>query len=113
MDLRIRALAERLDHGVAEPFRLEALAREAGLSVSRLAHLFREQMGMSPRVYAEEQKMRHAAQLLRLTPLSVGEVAEACGFASAFYFSSRFRRWSRLSPRAFRDKVRQEQRGRR
>lgn len=102
VDARIRAVAERLERQTGEPFDLAALTRGAGLSVSRLAHLFREQWGVPPRQYAEEQKMRHAAQLLALTSLSVAEVAEACGFADAFYFSTRFLKWSKSGPRAFR-----------
>jgi len=108
LDPRVQAAAEWLVREVARPFDLAAAAGQAGLSVSRLAHLFRAQMGRSPRAYAEEQKMRHAAQLLRITSSSVEEVAAACGYADAFYFSTRFRRWAKLSPRAFRLKLSQE-----
>jgi len=104
IDPRIRAVMERMAREVERPFDIATTAREAGMSASRFSHLFREQAGRPPRDYAEEQKMRHAAQLLRLTNQSVQEVAAACGFENAFYFSSRFRRWAKTSPRAFRNK---------
>lgn len=105
LDPRIQKAMEGMSREVSRPFDLGSVARTAGLSVSRLAHLFREQTGMTPREYAEEQKMRHGAQLLRLTSLPVAEVAERCGFENAFYFSTRFSRWSNLSPRAFRSQA--------
>jgi AraC family transcriptional regulator of arabinose operon len=86
------------------PFRMDQLARSCGLSPSRFAHLFREQMGRSPRAYAEDRRMERAVRLLRLTTLPVAEVAAACGFEDPLYFSSRFRRWTKSSPSAFRSR---------
>lgn len=104
IDPRIRAVMESLAREVQRPFDIATTARQAGMSASRFSHLFREQAGRPPREYAEEQKMRHAAQLLRLTNQSVQEVASACGFENPFYFSSRFRKWAQTSPRSFRKK---------
>lgn len=58
-----------------EPFRLESLARHAGLSVSRLAHLFRVQLGVSPKRFTEKIRLDLARRLLERTDLSVAEVA--------------------------------------
>jgi AraC family transcriptional regulator, arabinose operon regulatory protein len=102
MDERIRSMMQILASEVDRPFDLASSARAAGMSVSRFAHLFREQAGRSPQQYTEDQKMRHAAQLLRLTSQSVGDIARSCGYDNAFYFSSRFRKWAQLSPREFR-----------
>jgi len=102
MDARIRTMMEKLASEVDRPFDLASSARSAGMSVSRFAHLFREQVGRSPQQFTEDQKMRHAAQLLRLTSQPVGEIARSCGYDNAFYFSSRFRKWADLSPREFR-----------
>jgi len=102
LDPRIRKAIDFLTLHIDRPFNLAQTAKHAGLSVSRLSHLFRNQVGQPPRVYAEEQKLRQAAQLLRLTAMSIEEVGRACGFENAFYFSNRFRKWALVSPSGFR-----------
>jgi AraC family transcriptional regulator of arabinose operon len=85
-----------------EPLSLDRVAQACGLSVSRLAHLFREQIGLPPQQYLEELRLQRAAQLLRSTGLRIGEVAAETGYAGAFYFSSRFRKKFGQSPCQYR-----------
>lgn len=106
LDSRIRGAANRLRERIHEPFDLRQVAAESSMSVSRFAHLFREQIGTSPRRYAEEARLHHARFLLESTPLPVGEIAEACGFSDPFYFSNRFRKLHGRSPRAYRRTLR-------
>lgn len=103
VDPRVAQALEILSHEIETPFSMEDLARRCGLSSSRLAHLFKGITGQSPQRFAEQRKMLHAAQLLRLSDLPVQEVAMACGYDDPYYFSNRFRRWWSLSPRAYRE----------
>jgi AraC family transcriptional regulator of arabinose operon len=86
----------------ANKLTVSKLAKKANLSPSRFAHLFNQQVGMTPRRYLERHRLEKARQLLITTHLSVGEVAEKVGFDGPFYFSTRFRRDTRRSPAAFR-----------
>lgn len=101
-DPRVEKAMHLLSHDFNEPFVLSVIAARVGLSPSRLAHLFQEQTGQSPRAFAEERRMAHARQLLRLTALPVAAVAAECGFDSPFYFANRFRLATGMSPREFR-----------
>ena len=105
-DRRIERAIARLIDGFKQPFHLHALARECGLSVSRLAFLFRRQTGKTPGQFLEEQRLAHAAHLLRRTSLAIAEIAGECGFADPFYFTNRFRRHHGMSPTLFREKSR-------
>jgi AraC family transcriptional regulator, arabinose operon regulatory protein len=80
----------------------DLVANACNLSVSRLAHLFRAQVGLSPMQFLERERLERAKSLLELTPRQVGEIAREVGFEDAFHFSKRFRRWTGSSPRAFR-----------
>lgn len=102
LDERIRKAADLLAEQLHEPFSLAKLARECGLSVSRLAHLFREQMGASPQKYQEQLRLQSAGQLLRTSGLSVTEIAAELGYASPFYFSKRFKTFFGKSPSHYR-----------
>ena len=98
LDERVRRAVEWLGEEWRQPFSLPKLAARCGLSVSRLAHLFKAQVGVSPQQFAERRRLERACQLLRYTGLSVGEIAAETGFESAFYFSKRFRRHLGCSP---------------
>lgn len=102
MDARVRKAIDHLAANLREPFALGALARHCGSSVSRLSYLFKRETGFSPRQYLEQQRMRHACQLLRLTSLAIAEIAAETGYADPFYFANRFRRYSKTSPSGFR-----------
>jgi AraC family transcriptional regulator of arabinose operon len=102
IDQRVR---DAMDAISAEP-RLAAdiprLARVAGLSTSRFAHLFRAGAGMSPGHWAELVRLRGAASMLLATADPIAEIAGRVGYHDAFYFSARFRRHFGVSPRAYR-----------
>jgi AraC family transcriptional regulator of arabinose operon len=108
MDARVRKAIDHLDANLREPFRLSSLARQCGASVSRLSWLFKRDTGLSPGQYLEQQRMRHACQLLRLTSHAIAEIAGETGYADPFYFSNRFRRFARESPTAFRRRHQRE-----
>lgn len=103
MDDRVRKAINYLTTHFREPFLLEPLARHCGVSVSRLAHLFKEQTGNSPQRFLEQHRMQLASRLLRVTNFSVTEVAAEVGYPDPFYFSNRFRRFSGKSPNQFRN----------
>ena len=102
MDPRVRKAIDHLAENLREPFQLAMLARHCGSSVSRLSWLFKTETGFSPRQFLEQQRIRHACQLLRVTTLPIAEIASETGYADPFYFSNRFRRLVKLSPTAFR-----------
>jgi len=102
MDGRVRKAINYLAAHFRNPFQMEKLARHSGLSVSRLAHLFTDQVGMSPQRFLEQHRMQIASRLLRMTDFTVTEVAVEAGYIDPFYFSNRFRRYSGKSPSQFR-----------
>ncbi|HEX9995789.1 MAG TPA: helix-turn-helix domain-containing protein [Abditibacterium sp.] len=101
-DERVRQAADFLRAHLKEPFLLEKLAARCGLSVSRLSHLFKEQLGISPQQFLERHRVQHASHLLELTQMSIAEIAREVGYNDPFYFSNRFRRHIGQSPLHFR-----------
>lgn len=95
---RARAFVEAHYH---EPFTLAAVAREASVSASRLASLFRADCGMSVLGYRDELRMGRAAQLLRNSAMGIAAVGEAVGYPDPAYFSRAFSRYVGVSPREF------------
>jgi AraC family transcriptional regulator of arabinose operon len=102
LDPRVRRAMDYLAANLRQPFRLETLARHCGLSVSRLAHVFKSEAGLSPQRFFEQQRMQQAGQLLRVTGLGVAEIAAEVGYDDPFYFTNRFHRHTGQSPTQFR-----------
>ena len=106
MDARVRKAIDHLILHAREPFALSKVARHCGLSVSRLAFLFKRETGSSPQQFLERHRMQYSLQLLRLTSLSIAEIAGAVGYADPFYFSNRFRCFAGKSPSEYRSESR-------
>jgi len=103
----------RLEHTLSliherfsEQLSLSALARHAGMSISRFSCVFREALGTSPLEYVAATRMREARRRLRTPGLSIAEVAYAVGFQDSNYFSRSFKQHHGVSPREFRDQAR-------
>ena len=103
LDGRVVRALEYVRSHLAEGFALSALAEYCYLSVSRLSHLFVQQMGQSPIVYLEGERCARAAGLLSLTSLSVSSIALEVGYEDPLYFSRRFRARMGVGPRQFRE----------
>jgi AraC family transcriptional regulator of arabinose operon len=102
-DARVLRAMDYLAQHLERKVTLIDLAREIGLSPSRLAHLFKGRTGHTPQQFLESCRMKRAADLLERTTFSVKQIAAAVGFDSPFYFSLRFKAWARQSPTAFRE----------
>lgn len=72
---------------VAEPLDLEELAQIAAVSKRQLNRLFNSKLGRSTMRYYRDLRLEKAQSLLRNSPLSLTEIALACGFASSSHFS--------------------------
>jgi len=105
VDPRLTRAMELLSTRPREPYREKQIARAAGLSASRFRHLFREQVGDSPRHFQEQLRLRRARDLLALSQQTIAEIAAEVGFASPFYFTLRFKKHTGESPRAYRRRV--------
>jgi AraC family transcriptional regulator of arabinose operon len=103
-DERIERATEYIRDHLQEPISINDLAKVAALSPSRLAHLFRERMSLTPMQFLELRRIERARQLLLTTNLQIKEIALRSGFSSPEHFSVRFRKATSQSPLAFRQK---------
>jgi len=105
LDERIARSMEFMAANLEQPINATMLADQVALSPSRFAHLFRAQTRTTPQQFLENRRLDRAATLLRVTQLQVKEIAVRVGFASAFYFTLRFKRWTGQSPTEYRHTI--------
>ncbi len=94
----IRAI-EIMRDNLETPLGLKDVAQEAGLSLRQMERLFKDKLATRPAVFYLHLRLDKAKLLLQQSALSVLEVAMACGFNSATYFSKCYRHKWGCSPR--------------
>ncbi|WP_269085948.1 helix-turn-helix domain-containing protein [Mycolicibacterium peregrinum] len=96
----IEFLEDRIDSSVT----LEALARQADMSVPVFITAFRAAFHTTPYQYLLDLRFERAKHLLRYTSRTIAEISALVGFSRPSHFSSAFRRRVGMSPRAYRDR---------
>jgi AraC family transcriptional regulator of arabinose operon len=104
-DQRIRSAMDYMCRHFTRKVTLGEVARECGLSPSRFSHLFREQVGLTPVQYLEQQRIRRSQELLEDSALSIARISDMVGYESPFYFSRRFSAVVGTSPRMYRTRA--------
>jgi LacI family transcriptional regulator len=84
------------------PINVEDVARHTGICRRTLEQKFRALLGFSPASEIRRVRISRAVELLRLSNLPIGEVAERAGFRSAEYMSAVFRTHLGASPSSYR-----------
>ncbi|MGY2198892.1 helix-turn-helix domain-containing protein [Pseudomonas gingeri] len=97
-----RLLTDYIDSRLDQPLSLGQLAGLCNLSEYHFARMFRSSFGLPPHQYLLARRLSRARELLRATRQPLGDIALACGFASASHFSNRFRQVLGATPGDYR-----------
>lgn len=81
--------------------RFAALCRHMGMSGTAVKELFRRNCASAPIAYFERLRMIEAQKLMRQGCASVSALADALGFSSPSYFSTRYKHTTGQTPREY------------
>lgn len=81
---------------------LEVLARLCGMSASTFRRRMQDCFGQSPRQFLLHRRMERAKSLLLESPCTVEAIAAELGYGETSQFSRQFKKWTGVSPAAFR-----------
>ncbi|UCD50352.1 MAG: helix-turn-helix domain-containing protein [Phycisphaerales bacterium] len=99
---QIRPAINYIDANYDKPMTLADIARASHLSASRLAHLFKEQMGITIIEYVTSVRIERAKALLLGTDQSCTEICFETGYNNQSYFTRTFKAVVGMTPRQFR-----------
>ncbi len=94
----LAVIRARLDQTIS----VEDLAREAGMSPSHFARVFKETLGSTPMQYVLAYRIEQAIAMMEDATRPLGDIALACGFADQAHFSRSFKQVTGQTPRQFR-----------
>ena len=104
---RLAALLARIEAQPGLAWSLEAMARCAGLSASRLHELFREELDTSPHAWLLQKRIELACRQLAGGGQAIAEVALRAGFADQSALTRAMRRHMNTTPAAYRRRSRE------
>ena len=103
----IDTVKKYVDAHFTEDVTLTAICAKNFYSLPYVSHRFKEVCGCSFEQYLRELRIKRAGELLLTTVLSVGEIAERCGYTSSRSFRNAFVDVTGIPPTAFKKKYQQ------
>ncbi|HHY98339.1 MAG TPA: helix-turn-helix domain-containing protein [Firmicutes bacterium] len=102
----IRQTERFIEENLKERITLADVARVVGLCPTYFARVFGEKMGVSFHLYLTQRRMQRAADLLKDSSLSIGEIAYNVGYPDQNHFSQVFKKMIGMSPSNYRKQLR-------
>ena len=102
-DFYIREAMSFIEQHFQNDITIEDIAAFCNLNRSYFGKIFRDAVGKSPQEFLISYRMTKAAELLKLTGLSIGDIGNAVGYPSQLHFSRAFKKTYGISPRQWRD----------
>lgn len=101
-DFYIHEALEFISHNFQNDISVENIADVCGLNRSYFGKIFKQALGKSPQEFLLSYRMVKAAELLKLTKLSVGDISLAVGYDNQMHFSRAFKSVYGISPKKWR-----------
>jgi AraC family transcriptional regulator len=99
---QLRRILGFIEENLHRDVSMSELAGLLGMSSDVFARKFKANLGVPPYSYVLEQRIRRAEVLLSRSSKPIAEIALEVGFSSQSHFTTQFRRFSNLTPGAYR-----------
>ncbi len=108
-DFYVKEALTYIEQNFQNAITVEEIAAVCGLNRSYFGKIFHEATGKSPQQFLISYRMTKAAELLKLTDMSVADTGNAVGYPNQLHFSRAFKSVYGVSPREWRNKNRLRQ----
>lgn len=102
-DFYIKEAFSFIEENFQNDISVEDIAACCGLNRSYFGKIFHENTGKSPQEFLISYRMTKAAELLKLTELSIADIGNAVGYPNQLHFSRAFKNVYGISPRQWRN----------
>jgi len=102
MDRRVQTVVEILNDDLHRPLPLKQIASRVNLSPSRLRHIFKTEMGVSPTQYCKELRMLKAKELIETSFMNMKQIMITVGASNKDSFARDFKRAYGFTPSMYR-----------
>lgn len=100
---KLRRIREFIAANLEEDLSLSEISAVAELSQFHFARAFRKTTGQTPQQFLMQQRIERAKELLARNELPIVEISLRTGFKNQSHFTTRFRKFTKLTPKTWRD----------
>jgi AraC-like DNA-binding protein len=97
-DFYIKEALAFIEENFQNDISIQEIAERCGLNRSYFGKIFHDALGKSPQEFLINYRMVKAAELLKLTQLSISDIGNAVGYPNQLHFSRAFKSIYHLSP---------------
>ena len=101
---RVAEVQQYIERHFTEELRISDLAEKYYVSPTYLSHVFKSQVGYSPKQYILLNRLSYSKELLETTDLQINHITYKSGFGDVNNFIRAFREWFGVSPGSYRAK---------
>lgn len=101
-DAVIQSCIAYIEQHLSAELTVDALSKMFGYTTAHFSRKFRQAIGLTPMLYITVMRLEKARELLKHTTANVSEIAAACGFSDANYFTRRFKKHFGVAPSRYR-----------
>lgn len=101
IDTKFNEILVYIRSNLKSPINSKQISEVFSYNESYLCRKFKEKTGLSITDYINISRIEYSQKLINETSLSFSEISECCGFCNVGYFSSLFKRYTGLSPTAW------------
>ena len=102
---KLAEVVRLMEGALGESLNLQAITQQVGLSARQVERLFRHHIGMPPRQFHLQLRLRRSRTLLLESPQAVRDIALECGFVSTSHFCNAYKRTFGRTPSGERQKA--------
>ena len=103
-DFYIQEAVHFMERNYQRDLSVEEIADVCKLNRSYFSKLFKESKGCPPQEFLIRMRLSKAAEMMKTTSSSIGDIAVACGYPNQLHFSRSFKQHYGVSPREWRSK---------
>lgn len=107
-DTYIKEAISFIESHYAKPITVEDIAGFCNINRSYLNKLFKESTGKTLQNFLMYYRMNQAAELLKVSGLTINEIGKRCGYQNQLHFSRAFKNIFGLSPMQWRKREKEE-----
>ncbi|SFR47191.1 AraC-type DNA-binding protein [Robiginitalea myxolifaciens] len=101
---RLAYIVQFIRDNLHNPLTIRELSNKACMSESHFYKVFKQEMGISPTDFINQQRIEKATHLLEDPAIDLTEVFLASGFTNRSYFNRLFKRQKGISPTVYRNR---------
>ncbi len=99
---RIGHIVRYIERNYARKLLLSDIAKQEGVTVCYLSHLFKDSFGISFQEYLQKIRSEKAMKLLNMTQMSILDISIHCGFSDPKYLNKGIEKYYGMTPRQVR-----------